>query len=316
MGREDRRLANGSQVMTLARSTAPALSVASRLDPPGLPRPWIATKLCGVSDQRAQPAQHAFDGIGAVYDAVRPGYPPAAMRAIVADVQWGDQPLAVDLGCGTGISSRALADAGAPAVLGIDPNPDMLDVARRRVRVHRQPMCFCRGSATEPGFGCGLGDATADLVLAAQSFHWFDSETSRRMIHRVLRPEGRFAAVWNVRQGGDPCSDAWISLVDRARGAARHAGHPSPPDRDTDLNAGGRFVEVDRHEFDHPHRLDRTAAISRMQSASYCARCPPGEAAAILQGVARLVDEYADSAGTICIAQRTQVIVSRRSPDP
>jgi SAM-dependent methyltransferase len=40
--------------------------------------------------------------------------------------------LVADLGCGTGIASRALVDAGY-AVLGVDISPDALEIARRRV---------------------------------------------------------------------------------------------------------------------------------------------------------------------------------------
>ena len=45
----------------------------------------------------------------------------------------------------------------------------------------------------------GLDPASADLVTAAQSFHWFDAARALAEMARITRPGGGAALFWNVR---------------------------------------------------------------------------------------------------------------------
>src|SRR5262245_51312959 len=75
-----------------------------------------------------QPVTGYFTGLAQVYAECRPSYPTQAIDALLDGLS---RPLMVaDVGCGTGISTRLLAATGA-RVIGIDPNDDMLDQARR-----------------------------------------------------------------------------------------------------------------------------------------------------------------------------------------
>src|SRR5262245_21833755 len=65
-----------------------------------------------------------FTGLADVYARCRPTYPAAAIALIVARFGPGPGSLLVDVGCGTGISSRLFAERGVP-VIGIEPNEDM-----------------------------------------------------------------------------------------------------------------------------------------------------------------------------------------------
>ena len=46
----------------------------------------------------------------------------------------------------------------------------------------------------------GLPDASCDVVTAAQAFHWFDIDPTRREFRRILRPGGAVVLVWNIRR--------------------------------------------------------------------------------------------------------------------
>jgi ubiquinone/menaquinone biosynthesis C-methylase UbiE len=122
-----------------------------------------------------------------------------AARAMARDVQLGYlEPIArllegpatavVDLGCGTGRFSLALAERFQAPVVGVDPARTMLAKARKNVRNAR--VRFIEGAAEAIPAERG----TADLVFASMVWHHFtDPLVAAREIHRVLTPTGVLA---------------------------------------------------------------------------------------------------------------------------
>lgn len=93
-------------------------------------------------------------------------------------------PLILDLGCGTGISTRQLVRFGT--VIGCDPDPIMLAAAKKHKNSGVQK--YVVGYAHKIPFR----DKTFDIVTAFSSFHWFDDKKSVAEIRRVLKPGGLF----------------------------------------------------------------------------------------------------------------------------
>lgn len=106
-------------------------------------------------------------------------------------------PLAVivDVGCGTGSALRhAAARVPSGTFIGIDPVPQMLEIARERAAAHPSGtrIEFREGSAES----LPVKDATADLVFAFDSFdHWQDKRLGLAEVRRVFRPAGRLVVV-------------------------------------------------------------------------------------------------------------------------
>src|SRR6266404_4522269 len=65
-----------------------------------------------------------FSGLSDIYAKYRPGYPVEALDFICSRCGLRDDSVLVDVGCGTGISSRQFAVRGCQ-VIGIEPNAEM-----------------------------------------------------------------------------------------------------------------------------------------------------------------------------------------------
>ena len=88
----------------------------------------------------------------------------------------------LDLGCGTGRFSEALAAHFDAEVIGIDPSKKMLDQAQRKLHDHRVRYQPGRGEAIP------LSDDSVDLIFMSMCFHHFDDQMAAvRECRRVAR---------------------------------------------------------------------------------------------------------------------------------
>jgi ubiquinone/menaquinone biosynthesis C-methylase UbiE len=120
----------------------------------------------------------AAEGVGAHYDRGRPFHHPRSLERILAIVGRDEIGSALDIACGTGMSTVALA-AHAATVVGVDMSPEMLRAARGADGVH-----YLLGSAERmPFVPESFGAATC-----CSGVHWFDQRAFFAELHRVLRP--------------------------------------------------------------------------------------------------------------------------------
>ena len=167
----------------------------------------------------------SFGAIAAEYDRLRSGPPEAAIDWLVPA---GCQ-VAVDLGAGTGLLSRALARL-VPRVIAVEPDERMAAVLRTR-----DPVIEARQGRGE---AIPLPDASADGVFISSAWHWMDPERTVPEIARVLRDGGRFGVIWTSR---DREVD-WIRELQRLRepgqphepGGSAEVGQPHEPSRPTE----------------------------------------------------------------------------------
>lgn len=114
---------------------------------------------------------------------------PAA-RLLIAAARPASGERVLDVACGTGIASRLAVESVGPdgAVVGLDLDPGMLEVARR---VSPDSIDWHEASAEEIPFA----PESFDLVLCSISLQFFPrKEQAVREMHRVLVPGGR--VVW------------------------------------------------------------------------------------------------------------------------
>jgi ubiquinone/menaquinone biosynthesis C-methylase UbiE len=132
-----------------------------------------------------------WTGKASSYDRARPTPPPALLDLLTQLIHMPHPALVVDLGSGTGLST-AIWGERAQQVIGIEPNADMRKAAIRKIEGHpySSHIEYREGVAHQ----MGLPDGCADIVTAAQSFHWMEPTSTLAEIARILRPGGLFAA--------------------------------------------------------------------------------------------------------------------------
>lgn len=148
-----------------------------------------------------------FSGLAEVYAKCRPSYPAETITFIVHHCGLTRDSTVVDIGAGTGISSRLMAGQG-PTVIGIEPNDDMRTQAERE-SIDVESLSYLKGTAEETL----LLDKVADVVLCAQAFHWFRPEESLAEFKRILKPGGWVVLMWNERDESDRFTKAYGDLL-------------------------------------------------------------------------------------------------------
>jgi SAM-dependent methyltransferase len=124
------------------------------------------------------------EGFAARYDRFRP-QPPQVLLDVLCRYARTERPArVVDLGCGTGLSTRAWSGRGE-RIIGVEPNPAMLAAAGPAPGVEYREAF---------GHETGLEDACTDVVTCSQSFHWMEPGPTLAEAARILRRGGVFAA--------------------------------------------------------------------------------------------------------------------------
>jgi SAM-dependent methyltransferase len=247
-----------------------------------------------------------FSGLADLYARCRPDYPAAALDFIQHRCELGGDSLLVDVGCGTGISSRLFAERGVP-VVGVEPNDDMLARAEAEpVSPGRPVPRYVKGRAE----ATGLPDGCADAILAAQAFHWFQVEEALREFHRILKPGGWTVLMWNERDETDASTAAYGAIVRTGPEATRveagrgRAGEP--------LLASPLFQGGERVCFAHEQLLDEEGLLGRAFSASYAPREPI--AAERFAVALREVFAKFQRGGTVGLRYETAGYLAQRAP--
>jgi SAM-dependent methyltransferase len=139
------------------------------------------------SERLLRASGYARRGFAHGYDAHRPSPPPALLDILCLEAQLERPHRVVDLGSGTGLSTRAWAER-ADEVVGVEASPEMREEAAASTSAGN--VRFVEAYAQETGLPAGA----ADIVTCSQSFHWMEPVATLSEVARLLRPGGVFAA--------------------------------------------------------------------------------------------------------------------------
>jgi SAM-dependent methyltransferase len=236
-------------------------------------------------------ASAGFSRAAAAYERGRPGYPQSALSWLARELGLRPGVTVVDLAAGTGKLTRALLPTGA-TVVAVEP------VAEMRALIEGTEAVEGRADAMPfPG-------EWADAVTVGQAFHWFATPEALGEIHRVLRPGGGLALIWNRRDLADPLQRAIEELIAPLAGEVSRlwGGFWREPFDRTELF--GPFAEA---SFDHVQELDEQGLVDRVLSTSYVATAPAGRQRDIETKLRELA-----AAGPVRLPYVTRALVTRR----
>lgn len=241
-----------------------------------------------------------FSGVVDDYVRFRPDYPQAGIDLVLEGMGYPGMLTVADVGAGTGIFARQLAQRGS-LVVAVEPNEDMLSACPPHDRILPQ---VGRAEAT------GLRDSSVDLVTCAQAFHWFEPEAALREFHRILRGLGRLAILWNTRDADDPLTAGYTAAIRKASD-----NHPAEScmDEARGFEESALFINVREHRVPHQQHVSLEGLIGRARSASYCPTAGP-RLTTLIAELTTLHAHHADAQGNVCMRYVTRIFLADPAP--
>lgn len=148
----------------------------------------------------------------------------------------------LDLGTGTGVVPRGLADGGA-SIIGVDISGEQIEQARQ-LSADCDNIRYFTVSAEELDFP----ECSFDVITACQCFWYFDPKVIVPKIKKMLKPGGMFLKVYMGWLKDDPIAKQSSELVKRLN-RNWTSGSPAVEDLKT-------------HYFDNPQKESFTLPLS------------------------------------------------------
>jgi SAM-dependent methyltransferase len=215
--------------------------------------------------------------------------------------QLTSRDVVVDIGCGTGQLTLPLARR-VRAVVGMDPEPDMLALGRRAAdAADLLNVSWVLGADTDvPGLAALLGPRSVAAVTIGTALHWMRPEELFAALVPLLRPCGGVAVLTN----GVPL---WSQHTDWSRRLRNFLqdwlGHQPRASCGTDPLSGQQtrrallaagYIDVTEATVDYRDELDADHVIGQLYSAMPADRLPrPADRPAFTDGVRRALGSEA-----------------------
>lgn len=231
------------------------------------------------------------------YKKFRPSYPDGIIALLEREIGLNRDTVIADIGSGTGISSIPFLKNGN-VVYGVEPNPEMRKA--QELLIEEFPLFKSFDGKAEQ---TTLPNHSVDVILGAQSFHWFANEASKQEFARILKPDGRIVLVWNARSTKSSFQREYEQILHDLIDEYKSVNHRNIQD----LQIVDFFspLPMKHASIDHEQSLDLEGLKGRLKSTSYCPK--EGELYdRLMQAMEDLFKQYQEG-GRISFAYETLV---------
>jgi SAM-dependent methyltransferase len=211
--------------------------------------------------------RRTFDEVADLYDRARRRYPEEVIDDLVGLAGLGPGSMVVEIGCGTGQATVALAERGL-RITCIELGGRLAAIARRNLAAYPDVDVV---QADFEEWKAPSGDY--DAVVSFNAFHWIDPARRYELVARLLRPGGSFAFVEPSHVIPPESDPIFREMQEDYRAVGLGGDEPPGPPEDVpdwreEIEASGLFTDVlvRRHLFTRTYTADEFIAL--MQTAS------------------------------------------------
>ncbi|APG14117.1 methylase [Bradyrhizobium japonicum] len=151
-----------------------------------------------------------FASTASLYEHLRPPYPSEFFRSVAHKLGLTKQSSLIDLGTGPGLLALGFGPY-VGRIVGVDPEPAMLDAARRAAASAGRDITLIEGKAEtlSPDIG------SFDVVTIGRALHWMDRDLTLALLDRLVAHDGAIAicASFSATDGRNP----WLDGYNEAR---------------------------------------------------------------------------------------------------
>lgn len=236
------------------------------------------------------------------YVKYRPHYPKEILRVFRDEMNLTENSVIADIGSGTGISAKVFLENGNK-VFGVEPNALMREAAEEYLNEFENFV-----SVDAAAENTTLDENSVDFVVAAQAFHWFDNDDSRREFKRIMKDGGFVALMWNERQlDTNEFLREYEKLLVEFGTDYEKVRH----DNINEENLAGFFqTEFCRFSTENVQTLDFDGLKGRLLSSSYMPSEENPRYDELVLNLERLFEKYAEQ-GKIQILYHTNIFYSQ-----
>lgn len=238
--------------------------------------------------------RRSFGSIADLYDAVRPGYPPAVVIRVLGELDNISECNILEVGCGSGQATRLFAPSGAH-ILVTDLSAELIALAKK-------------GLASFPNVRFVVSEfeklespTKFDLIFSAQAFHWIPTNIGLPKAAGLLKPHAPLALFWNFfRYDGNPrleqIRDAMIRHV------PLFGGYPDASDTEfnsfaaqwvDEINDSGLYQDVGADTIWSEKEYSRAEFLTLVSSYSWFQTQSEGVQSALMAEVSALFGKEA-----------------------
>lgn len=150
-----------------------------------------------------------FASTASTYEHLRPPYPREFFRTVARKLGLTKESSLIDLGTGPGLLALGFGRY-VGRVVGVDPEPEMLDAARLAASGAGRHVTLIEGKAETLPLDIG----TFDIVTIGRALHWMDREATLTRLEELVACDGAIliCASFSVTDGRNPWLDGYNEI--------------------------------------------------------------------------------------------------------